>query len=86
MPRGASRFDTAQPGSPSTWEYILRAEKATAPGSPTNSVPRVSTGSPPASPTTDLAKLDALMRQATKERDGKLSYEDWAEVMRRASA
>jgi hypothetical protein len=27
MPRGNSRFDTVEPGSPSTWEQHLRAEQ-----------------------------------------------------------
>lgn len=77
MPRGASRFDTAEPGSPSTWEYIVRAEKAASSSSPTG-LDAMLASSPPSSPaaggspspgrSVDIAKLDELMRQAHKAR------------------
>ena len=91
MPRGASRFDTVEPGSPSTWDYILRAEAARAgEQSPKTASPRASLDESPSarvlSPTVDVAKLDKLMREANKDSDGKISYKQWTEVMARAAS
>ena len=86
--RGASRFDNVEPGSPSTWDYVVRAELARSPvGSPGGAVPAsTSPRAPAGAVSVDIGKLDALMRQAHKDGDGKLTYADWADVMRLAAS
>jgi hypothetical protein len=68
MPRGASRFDTAEAGSPSTWEFILRAEKLRAAPDAAPDSAACSLDSADGSATVNVAKLDRMMRAAKKAR------------------
>lgn len=94
MPRGRSRFDHAEPGSPSTWDQVLRSEQQSARVSAGGNASGASTpsrtsldGVAATSPKiVDLGKLDALMQARFKESNGKLSYHDYAEVMRGLSS
>ena len=92
MPRGRSRYDTVEPGSPTTWDHVLRAEQharvSNGGGSGAATPSRTSLDGPVASSPkiVDVSKLDALMQARFKESNGKLSYKDYAEVMRGLSS
>ena len=89
MPRGNSRFDTVEPGSPSTWEQHLWSEQnASRPysggsGASTPSRTSLDATSPKV---VDISKLDAVIQSRFAANDGKLSYSEFAEVMRRLSS
>jgi hypothetical protein len=80
MPRGRSRYDTVEPGSPSTWDHVLRSERHVRTSNGGNSgasTPRTSMDGPAAASSpkiVDVGKLDALMQARFKQSNGKLSY------------
>lgn len=92
MPRGRSRYDTVEPGSPSTWDHVLRSEqhaRTSNGGSGASTPSRTSMDGPAAASSpkiVDVTKLDALMQARFKQSNGKLSYHDYAEVMRGLSS
>lgn len=89
MPKTAERFDKVDAGSPSTWEYIVKAEKLTS-----DTFKELDTeGHGYLTPEElgrglhiDISQVQSLLKAADSNGDGKISYEEWAEVMRKSGA
>lgn len=90
MPRGNSRFDTVEPGSPSTWDHVLRAEQNAARpysgGSGASTPARTSLDLATSPKVVDISKLNEVMQLRFAANNGKLSYSEFTEVMRRLSS
>ena len=90
MPRGNSRFDTVEPGSPSMWDHVLRAEQNAARpysgGSGASTPARTSLDLATSPKVVDISKLNEVMQSRFAANNGKLSYSEFTEVMRRLSS